>query len=276
MNKPSAAAAWSSYVVLTVGAVAMLAPFFWMLSTSLMTPGDEVAIPPKLWPDPFRWSNYENVWIEVNFLQYTKNSVFITVLELIGTVASCALVAYGMAFFQFRGRNLMFLSMLGTMMLPSQITMIPTYFIWKTFGALNSYYPLVLRSFLGGAFGIFLLHQFYRTLPRELYDAAWVDGANPLKIFYLVYLPLSKPALSALAVFTFIHAWNDTLGPLIYLHDRHLYTLPLGLLFLKSEVDNRMTLVMAGAVITIIPVLLVFLSAQKYFVQGIASTGLKG
>lgn len=180
------------------------------------------------------------------------------------------------SFFEFRGRNLIFLAMLGTMMLPSQITMIPTYFIWKSVGALDTYYPLILRSFLGGAFGIFLLHQFFKTLPKELYDAAWVDGANPWKIFYTIYLPLAKPALSALAVFTFISAWNNTLEPLIYLQDKHMFTLPLGLLFLKNEVQNRMTLIMAGAVITIIPVLFVFLFAQKYFVQGIASTGLKG
>jgi len=172
----------------------MLVPFFWMLSTSLMTAGAELSLPPKLLPDPVEWGNYKKVWVEVNFLRYTLNSLFVTVLELLGMVASCALVAYGLAFFEFRSRNLIFLAMLGTMMLPSQITMIPTYFIWKSVGALDTYYPLILRSFLGGAFGIFLLHQFYKTLPRELYDAAWVDGANPWKIFRMIYLPLAKPA----------------------------------------------------------------------------------
>ncbi|MCQ6560530.1 carbohydrate ABC transporter permease [Paenibacillus mendelii] len=276
MNRPSAALQWIVYLVLVAGAVIMLIPFFWMISTSLMKAGNELTLPPKLIPDPVMWSNYKTVWLEVNFVRYTMNSVFVTVLELIGMVASCAIVAYGLAFFQFRGRNLIFLAMLGTMMLPSQITMIPTYFIWKSFGALDTFYPLILRSFLGGAFGIFLLHQFFKTLPRELFDAAYVDGANPWKIFYMIYMPLSKPALSALAVFTFISAWNNTLEPLIYLQDKKMYTLPLGLLFLKNEVENRMTLIMAGAVITVLPVLIVFLFAQKHFVQGIASTGMKG
>ncbi|MDF2662421.1 MAG: binding-protein-dependent transport system inner rane component [Paenibacillus sp.] len=276
MNKPSRGLQWAAYVVLTVGALLMLVPFYQMISTSLMKPGDELTLPPKLFPDPVMWSNYAKVWIEVNFVRYSMNSLFVTALDLIGTVASCAIVAYGLAFFEFRGRNLIFMAMLGTMMLPSQVTMIPTYFIWKELDMLNSYYPLILRSFLGTAFGIFLLHQFFKTLPKELYDAAWVDGANPWKIFYKVYLPLTTPALSALAVFTFISSWNGTLEPLIYLQDKKLYTLPLGLLFLKNEVDNKMTLVMAGSVITVLPVMIVFLFAQRHFVQGIASTGLKG
>ncbi|TNJ67891.1 carbohydrate ABC transporter permease [Paenibacillus hemerocallicola] len=276
MNKPSRGLQWAAYVVLTVGALLMLVPFYQMISTSLMKPGDELTLPPKLFPDPVMWSNYAKVWIEVNFVRYSMNSLFVTALDLIGTVASCAIVAYGLAFFEFRGRNLIFMAMLGTMMLPSQVTMIPTYFIWKELDMLNSYYPLILRSFLGTAFGIFLLHQFFKTLPKELYDAAWVDGANPWKIFYKVYLPLTTPALSALAVFTFISSWNGTLEPLIYLQDKKLYTLPLGLLFLKNEVDNKMTLIMAGSVITVLPVMIVFLFAQRHFVQGIASTGLKG
>jgi len=276
MNKPYIGLKIAAYAILVIGSVIMLVPFLYMLSTSLTAPGSELTLPPKLIPEPFVWNNYKQVWFEVNFLQYTLNSIFVTVLDLVGTVVSCAIVAYGLAFFQFRGRGLIFLAMLGTMMLPSQITMIPTYYIWKTVGALDTYYPLILRSFLGGAFGIFLLHQFFKTLPRELYDAAWVDGANPWTIFHKIYLPLAKPALSALAVFTFISAWNNTLEPLIYLQDKQMFTLPLGLLFLKNEVQNRMTLIMAGAVITIVPVLLVFLFAQKYFVQGIASTGLKG
>ncbi|GAA3407312.1 carbohydrate ABC transporter permease [Paenibacillus hodogayensis] len=276
MNKPSRGLQWAAYLILTAGALIMLVPFAQMVSTSLMKPGFELLLPPRFIPDPVEWSNYKRVWLEINFLRYTANSVFVTVLDLVGMVASCALVAYGLAFFEFRGRGLIFLAMLGTMMLPSQVTMIPTYFIWKEFNLLNSYYPLILRSFLGGAFGIFLLHQFYKSLPKELYDAAWVDGANPWKIFYKIYLPLTKPALAALAVFTFISAWNSTLEPLIYLKDKHLYTLQLGLLFLRNEVENKTTLIMAGSVITLLPVLIVFLFAQKQFVQGVASTGLKG
>ncbi len=276
MNNVSRGMKWAAYIILTVGALMMLVPFLQMITTSLMKPGDELTLPPKLIPYPIEWSNYYKVWVEVNFLRYSLNSLLITVLDVIGMVASCAIVAYGLAFFQFKGRNLIFLAMLGTMMLPSQVTMIPTYFIWKEFGMLNTYHPLYLRSFLGGAFGIFLLHQFYKTLPKELYDAAWVDGANPWEIFYQIYLPLTIPALSALAVFTFMSSWNNTLEPLIYLQDKKLYTLPLGLLFLRNEVDNKMTLIMAGSVITVLPVIIVFLFAQRYFVQGIATSGLKG
>jgi multiple sugar transport system permease protein len=276
MNNVSRGMKWAAYIILTVGALMMLVPFFQMITTSLMKPGDELTLPPKFIPYPIEWTNYYKVWVEVNFLRYSLNSLLITVLDVIGMVASCAIVAYGLAFFQFKGRNLIFLAMLGTMMLPSQVTMIPTYFIWKEFGMLNTYHPLYLRSFLGGAFGIFLLHQFYKTLPKELYDAAWVDGANPWKIFYQIYLPLTIPALSALAVFTFMSSWNNTLEPLIYLQDKKLYTLPLGLLFLRNEVDNKMTLIMAGSVITVLPVIIVFLFAQRYFVQGIATSGLKG
>ncbi|NOU68915.1 ABC transporter permease subunit [Paenibacillus sp. LMG 31461] len=276
MNKQSFGLQWAAYIILIGGMLFMLVPFLQMLSTSLMKPGDELTLPPKLWPHPIEWSNYYKVWVEVNFVRYAMNSVLITVLDMVGMVASCAIVAYGLAFFEFKGRNLIFLAMLGTMMLPSQVTMIPTYFIWKQLGMLNTYYPLYLRSFLGGAFGIFLMHQFYKTLPKELYDAAWVDGANPWTIFYKIYVPLTKPALSALAVFTFISSWNSTLEPLIYLQDKKLYTLPLGLLFLRNEVDNKTTIIMAGAVITILPVLIVFLFAQKQFVQGVASAGLKG
>ncbi|PYI56909.1 carbohydrate ABC transporter permease [Paenibacillus flagellatus] len=276
MNNGSRGLQRAAYVILTAGALLMLVPFFQMISTSLMRPGDELTLPPKLWPSPIEWSNYYQVWVEVDFLRYSANSLLVTVLDVIGMVASCAIVAYGLAFFDFKGRGAIFLAMLGTMMLPSQVTMIPTYFIWKELGLLDSFHPLYLRSFLGGAFGIFLLHQFYKTLPKELYEAAWVDGANPWNIFVRVYLPLTGPALSALAVFTFMSSWNSTLEPLIYLQDKKLYTLPLGLLFLRNEVDNKMTLVMAGSVITVLPVMIVFLFAQKHFVQGIASSGLKG
>lgn len=276
MIKANAVSRIATYFILIAGSVIMFFPFVWMLSTSLKSGGALLELPPSLLPNPVKWGNYADVWIGANFLRYTFNSVFITVLELVGMLLSCALVAYGLAMFEFKGRNLIFVAMLGTLILPGQVTLIPSYFIWKALGLLDSYYPLILPAYLGKAFGIFLLHQYFKTLPRELYDAAWVDGANPLRIFYKIYLPLSAPALGTLAIFTFINAWNDTLGPLIYLQDKDLYTLPLALLFLKNDVYTDTSLVMAGAVVTTAPVILIFLFAQKYFIKGIASGGLKG
>ncbi|WP_339269930.1 carbohydrate ABC transporter permease [Paenibacillus sp. FSL K6-1330] len=263
------------YLLLIVGAVFMVFPFIWMLSTSLKTVGAISQMPPQLIPNPVNWDNYVTIWNKVDFGRYTLNSFFIVSIEMVGSLISCAFVAFGLAMFTFRLRGLIYMIMLATLMIPSQVTMIPTYFIWKEFGALNSYYPLIVPSFLGGAFGIFLMHQFIKSLPKELYESATIDGCSPPGIFFRIYLPLCKPALAALGVFTFMGAWNNTLGPLIYLQDKELYTLPLGLLYLKSENVNQ-AMLMAGAVITTLPVVIVYLFAQKQFVQGIASTGMKG
>ncbi|MPY15569.1 carbohydrate ABC transporter permease [Paenibacillus glucanolyticus] len=263
------------YLLLIVGAVFMVFPFIWMLSTSLKTVGAISQMPPQLIPNPMNWDNYVTIWNKIDFGRYTMNSFFIVSIEMVGSLVSSAFVAFGLAMFTFRLRGLIYMIMLATLMIPSQVTMIPTYFIWKEFGALNSYYPLIVPSFLGGAFGIFLMHQFIKSLPKELYESATIDGCSPPGIFFKIYLPLCKPALAALGVFTFMGAWNNTLGPLIYLQDKELYTLPLGLLYLKSENVNQ-ALLMAGAVITTLPVVLVYLFAQKQFVQGIASTGMKG
>lgn len=263
------------YLFLIVGAIAMIFPFIWMISTSLKTVGALGAMPPQLIPNPIDFRNFETVWNKVNFGRYTFNSFFIVTLDTLGALLSCAVVAFGLAMFNFKGRGLIFIVMLATLMVPSQVTMIPTYFIWKQFGALDTYYPLIIPSFLAGAFGIFLMHQYIKSLPKELYESAVIDGCSPPGIFARIYLPLCKPALAALAVFTFMSAWNNTLGPLIYLQSKDLYTLPLGILYLKSENVNQ-ALLMAGAVITTLPVVLVYLVAQKQFVQGIASTGMKG
>jgi len=253
----------------------MIFPFIWMISTSLKTVGAIAQMPPRLIPDPIDFSNYVTAWNKVNFGRYTLNSFFIVVFDMVGSLLSCALVAFGLAMFNFKLRGPIFVVMLATLMVPGQVTMIPTYFIWKEFRALDTYYPLIIPSYLAGAFGIFLMHQYIKSLPKELYESAVIDGCTPPGIFFRVYLPLCKPALAALGVFTFMGAWNNTLGPLIYLQTKELYTLPLGLLYLKSENVNQ-ALLMSGAVITTLPVVIVYLFAQKQFVQGIASTGLKG
>ncbi|WP_144937840.1 carbohydrate ABC transporter permease [Paenibacillus sp. 32O-W] len=263
------------YLLLIAGSVFMVFPFIWMISTSLKTVGAIAQMPPQLIPNPINFDNYVTIWNKVNFGRYTLNSFFIVVLDMIGSLLSCSLVAFGLAMYKFKLKGPIYIVMLATLMVPGQVTMIPTYFIWKEFNALNSYYPLIVPSFLAGAFGIFLMHQYIKSLPKELYESAVIDGCSPPGIFFKIYLPLCKPALAALGVFTFMGAWNNTLGPLIYLQDKSLYTLPLGLLYLKSENVNQ-ALMMAGAVITTLPVVLVYLFAQKQFVQGIASSGLKG
>lgn len=263
------------YTLLTLGAILMVFPFFWMISTSLKTGGAVQQVPPQFLPDPFVWSNYKEVWIKVDFLRNTMNSLFIVTLQVIFTLLSCSMVAFSLALFNYKGKRLLYLMMLSTMMMPFYVTMIPRYLIWKEVNMLNTFYPLILPTLLGGAFGIFLIHQYIKGLPIELYEAAIVDGYNPWGIFWKIYFPLCSPALAALGVFTFMDSWGNTIEPLLYLKDKELYTLSLALLYLRGETFGKMQLVMAGATIAMIPVTFVFLFAQKYFVQGIASTGVK-
>ncbi|MBP1994515.1 carbohydrate ABC transporter permease [Paenibacillus eucommiae] len=276
MNKKSPYKNFFTHILLILGGAVMLIPFYWMVATSLKAGANVASIPPQWIPNPFVWSNYAEVWLKVDFGRYTLNSFFIVILDVIGILLSCSMVAFGMAMFQFKLKKVLYLGMLATLMLPFQVTMIPGYFIWKSFGALNSYYPLIVPSFLGGAFGIFLLHQFYKSTTRELYEAATIDGCGPWTALWRIYFPLSRSVLSALAVFTFMGAWSNTIGPLLYLTDKKLFTLPLGLLFLRNEAGLEQQILMAAAVIVTLPVVLVFLFAQKQFVEGIASTGLKG
>lgn len=266
------------HIFLIAGSIIMILPFLWMLSTSLKTPDKVLILPPELFPDPVSLENYSIVWVSLNFLRYTINSFIIVFLDIVGTVAACSIVAFGFAIFNFTGKKLLFILMLGTLMMPAQVTLIPNYFIWKELGALNTYIPLIVPSFLGGAFGIFLLHQNFKSLPGAFYESALIDGCHPVKILFSIYVPMSIPTISALIVFTFLGAWNNTLGPLIYLKSRDLYTLTLGLLALKNnnEMAANLAVKMAAASITMAPVIFVFLLAQKYFIEGISSTGLKG
>ncbi len=266
------------HIFLIAGSIIMVLPFLWMLSTSLKTPDKVLILPPELFPHPVSLENYNTVWVSLNFLRYTINSFIIVSLDIVGTVAVCSIVAFGFAIFNFAGKKFLFILMLGTLMMPAQVTLIPNYFIWKELGALNTYFPLIVPSFLGGAFGIFMLHQNFKSLPGAFYESALIDGCHPVKILFSIYVPMSIPTISALTVFTFIGAWNNTLGPLIYLKSRDLYTLTLGLLALKNnnEMAANLAVKMAAASITMAPVVCVFLLAQKYFIEGISSSGLKG
>lgn len=265
------------YIILIAGAVVMFIPFYWMVATSFKTGAKVLELPPSWFPDPITFEHYITAWTKVDFARYTLNSAFVVTFDVLGTLISCTMIAFGMAMFQFKGRAILFMAMLATMILPSQVTLIPTFFIWKLLDGFDTYYPLIVPSFLGGAFGIFLMHQFFKSMPKELFEAALIDGYSPWGILWRIYVPLAKPALSALGVFTFVSAWSNTIGPLLYLQDKSLFTLPLGLLFLRTNMQVTETpVIMAGAVIITIPVIIVFLIAQKQFIQGMARAGLKG
>lgn len=227
--------------------------------------------------EKFIFSNYPKALTTMPFLTYTRNTLIITGLNMIGTVFSASLVAYSFAKLRWKGRDIWFIVMLATMMLPSQVTQIPLFVLYKKLGWLNTYYPLVVGSFFGGgAFNIFLLRQFFSTLPNELSEAAKVDGCSEMRIFLNIVLPLCKPALATIAIFSFMGSWNDFFGPLIYLTEPQKYTIALGLRAFQGYSGVQWNLLMAASVVTALPTLILFFCFQNYFVKGITLTGIKG
>ena len=264
------------YVSALIVALLFLLPLFWMISSSLKPDYQVLEFPPRWLPNPFRWANYPEALTYVPFGRYAINSLIIAVAVIIGHLLSCTLVAYAFARLRAPGKELLFLVLLATMMLPYPVTMIPIYIGFSTLGWVNSFLPLIVPAFFGSPFYIFLLRQFFLTLPLELEDAARVDGANTLQIIWHVVLPISKPALATVAIFTFQACWNDFLAPLIYLHDQSKYTVSLGLNFFRSSYDVHWAYLMAASLVTMLPMILVFFLAQRLFIQGISLTGMKG
>lgn len=265
-----------SYLILITIGVTMLIPFLWMLSTSLKNLATAQVYPPRWIPDPPLWSNYHDVMTKVPFGLFIYNSFKITVLGVIGQVLTCSTAAYALARLHFWGRNALFLILLATLMIPYQVVMIPQFLIFKSLGWVNTHLALIVPFWLGGAFGTFLLRQFFLSLPDELADAARVDGCNPFQTYWRIYMPLTKPALATLAVFTFMGRWNDLLGPLIYLNRPEMMTVTAGLSYFQGQYYADMPLLMAGSVISLIPTLVLFALTQRYFVQGVVLSGLKG
>lgn len=265
-----------TYLIAIVVAILFLLPLFWMISSSLKPNYQVLEVPPRWLPSPVQWSNYPEALTFVPFGRYALNTLFITLATILGHLLSCTLVAYAFARLRAPGKNVLFLILLATMMLPYPVTMVPIYVGFNELGWVNSFLPLIVPAFFGAPFYIFLLRQFFLTLPPELEDAARVDGASTLQILWHVILPLSKPALAVVAVFTFQATWNDFLPPLIYLHDQSKYTISLGLSFFRSNYDVRWAYLMAASLVTMLPVILVFFLAQRYFIAGIAVTGIKG
>jgi multiple sugar transport system permease protein len=258
--------------------IPMLLPFYWMVATSLKTAPEVQRNPPILWPAVPQWLNYQEAltFPGFPFLLFLRNSVFYAGAVTIGSVISCAAVAYGFARLRFPGRNALFTVTLATMMIPGIITFVPTYVLFKYMGLLGTYAPLVAPAFLGSAFFIFMLRQFYMGLPWELSDAAKVDGANEFEIFWTIMLPLVRSPLMVVGVFTFLWTWNDFFGPLIYLSDSTLWPLSLGLSMFKSRYVTRWELIMAASTIATLPMVILFFMTQRYFLQGITLTGIKG
>ena len=253
-------------------------PLLWMISTSLKTDPQVYHVPPIWIPNPVRWKNYPEVLIQRPFDLYLLNTMRYAVPTVVGVLISSALVAYGFSRVRWRGRDAVFFVCLSTMMVPFQVVMIPLYLIFKNFGWLNSYKPLVIPAFFGNAYYIFLLRQFFLTIPQELSDAARVDGCSQFGIFLRIILPLSKPALAVVGLFQFMGAWNNYLGPLIYLNREELFPLALGLQQLRASFQEKLVwpYMMAASASVILPVILIFFLTQRTFVEGITVTGIKG
>lgn len=270
-----------TYVGMTVLAVLFIFPFFWTAASSLKSASDVYIYPPIWIPAVLRWDNYPQVFQLVPYGTWFENTVIVVVLQTLGVCVSAALVAYSFARFRYPGRELLFLITLGTMMLPAEVTLIPTYLLFKYLDWLNTLKPLWLPAwFGGGAFNIFLLRQFLLSLPRELDEAAIVDGASYPRILGSILLPLMKPALATVAVINFIGAWNDFLGPLVYLTSPENFTLAVGLRYFDVTPNQpgvpQLHLLMAAVVMGTLPIIALFFVAQRYFVEGVVLSGIKG
>ena len=268
---------WVIYLIASLLSVTFLFPLFWMASTSLKTMEQAYAFPPVWLPQPVMWDNYVKLFTELPFFTFTLNSVLITVLNTVGVVFTSALVAFGFSRLRARGRNFLFVVIISTIMLHAQVILVPTFILVKYLIWINTILPLVVPAYFGGgAFNIFLLRQFFTTIPFEYDEAAIMDGAGWFTIFWRIMLPLSKPALATVAVLNIVGVWTDFFGPLIYLNDLNKMTLAVGLAFLRGQHSTVLTLLMAGSMFATLPVLIIFFLAQRYFVEGIQLSGLKG
>jgi ABC-type glycerol-3-phosphate transport system permease component len=264
----------AAVTLLLAGGIIMVAPFIWMLSTSLKLPADQYSrtlLPPVLTLD-----NYREIWSIIPLQTMLWNSLKIAAIATAGQLLTCSMAAFVFAVTRFRGRDVLFFLLLLTLMVPTQITTIPQFILFKWFGLYGTQVPMYLPSFLGGAFGTFLLRQYFKTIPIELAEAARIDGASLLTIYWNIYLPLAKPALAAFGVFAFMFSWNDLFTALIYLpSDMQTTTLPVGLALFQQQYGGKWTLMMAAVLISVAPIIIAFLIAQKQFIQGISMSGLK-
>lgn len=265
------------YLLLIILAITDIIPFIWMFSTSFKERGKVFSYPPTFLPEPFTLEPYFRLFTYIPFLRQFLNSVIVTSLVIIGQLICCSLAGYSFARLEFPGRDIIFLLYLGTLMIPGYVTLIPTYIIIRSLGWINTLYALFVPGLFGGAFGTFLLRQFFLTIPKELEDAAKIDGCGYFKIYSTIMLPQIFPALATLGIFTFIGTWNDFLWPLIVINSESKRTITLGVAILTRGFHSTdWPTLMAGATLSVIPVIAVFLFAQRYFTEGITLTGIKG
>ncbi len=263
------------YLLLIAVSAFFFAPFLWMVSGSLKSLNETFAIPPHLLPQEWKWTNYPQALTYVPFARYFLNSALICTGSVVGTVISCSLVAYSLSRVRWFGRNVLFAVVLASMMLPAQVTMIPLFVMFRRIGWVGTFAPLIVPSFFGSAFFIFLVRQFFMTIPEELLDAARIDGASHFRIYSQIMVPLSVPVLATVGLFTFFFAWNDFLGPLIYLTKQEMWTIAIGLQGFQSQHGWRWELLMAASVVFAAPTVLLYLFAQRFFVRSIVATGIR-
>lgn len=266
-----------SLILLIIVTIIYMLPFFWMVSTSFKADYELYEYPTPLWPDKLMFENYKHAVTYFPFFKYFRNSIIITAGSVIGVLFSCPLAAYSFAQLKWKGRDIIFYSLIATMMLPNFVTLIPLFVIFSKLNLVNTFWPLIIPSFLGQPFFIFLLRQFFLSLPTSLFDAARIDGASEFQIYTKIALPLTKPALLVVGLFQFLASWNDYLRPLIYLTNENKYPLSLGLpQFLNQYGGTHWNWMMAAATITVIPVLIFFILTQKQLIEGIKFSGSKG
>jgi multiple sugar transport system permease protein len=268
------------YVVLIIGIVPSILPLVWLVRSAFMGDQQIFTSPPDWIPDPWKPENFSQVFDTVPFLRYLMNTVIIEIGVMIGMLASCSLAAFSFARMQWRGKNLVFGVTVSTLLLPYAVTIIPTFWMWKSLGAIDTFVPLIAPAFFGGAgiqggFYIFMLRQFFMNIPYELDEAAYMDGASPWWVWWKVIMPNAKPAIMVVAIFTFVNTWRDFLAPLIYLNSQKNYTLAVGLASFQGAYTGQWGLLMAAATMVVIPVVVLFAFTQKYFVQGVTFTGGK-
>ena len=264
------------YIVMTVLAVVFLLPIFWMASTSLKLPQEIFAWPPEWIPSSPQWGNYEEAFSKYPLARYMLNSAILVVANIIGGLLSVPVIAYGFARFDFPFKNVLFLLMLSTMMVPGHIKLIPLFWLYQKLGLIDTYWPLILPAFFGNPFFIFLMTQFMRTIPRELDDAARIDGAGAWGILIRILIPLCRPALTVVVVFTFVWVWNDFLEPIIYLRDYDSFPISVGLAFFQGRYSVEWNLFMGATLVSILPILILYFFAQRHLIGGLASIGIKG
>lgn len=261
------------YILLFSISIILLAPLWWMVSTSLKPMEEIVQYPPSLLPENWMWSNYLSTIRAFPFIRYARNTLFITFFVVLGNVVVNSFIAYGFAKVDFPGKKVLFSLVLATMMIPGFVTMIPQYILFTKFNWVGTYLPLIVPSFFGNAFNIFLMRQFYMSINNDISEAAQIEGANHFYIWSRLMIPMTKPALITIAITSFNGAWNDFLGPLLYIQDEQKYTLQIGLQTFKSQSGTQWNYLMAGATLVMLPTILLFFFAQKYFIEGLDLTG---